>query len=74
MRGSDELREEDAGDAAHFLFMKALVHLNHFAADGELADVSAEVGTIAAIDEVNDLTRDETGLDGPLHEVRPGVA
>ena len=72
--GADELGEVDAGDAAHFIFVQTLVHLDHFAADGELADVSAEVGAVAAVDEVDDLAGHEAGLDGPLHELGARVA
>ena len=71
---TNELGEVDAGDAAHLVLTQTLVHLDHFAADGELGDLAAEVGAIAAVDEVDDLAGDEAGLDGPLHELGAGVA
>ena len=69
-----ELGEVDASDSAHLVFSQTLVHLDHFAADGEFGDFAAEIGAVAAVDEVDDLAGDETGLDGPFHELGAGIA
>ena len=66
--------EEGGGGAAKLGLFEAGVELHHLAADGEFGDVAGEVEAVAGVDPVGGIAGDESGVDGPEHEVIAGVA